>query len=141
MTLPLWTEISLELWQGIKADDWGVVERSTLSPMFPPIPLETLGFTQDSNFIYIPLSSLLPTGLSWQSISDSQWQEMTAAQWQGIVPSQAGATLSDNQLFYLLLFKLQAAALPAHQVKSNSSFFVVESRALVNSGSFNPNDY
>lgn len=133
-------DFTADSWQGIQPEVWGVVLRSTFSPMFPATSIASLGFTQDSDFIYIPLNTIVPTGLSWQSFTVVSWQDMTAAQWQGIVPSQAGASLSANQLYYLLLLKLQLANLSAHQVKINGNFFTVDSRAWATSD-FSPGNY
>ena len=137
MNIQEWQGLTIAQWQTLQIEDWGQVLFVDLDPMYSNVSLESLGFSQDNGFVYLPLESLgLP--LSWSQLTAAQWQTMTQPQWQTLTTTQ---DYSDQQIFWLLILKLQAAALPAHQVKGSSNFFVVESRALVNSGSFNPNDY
>lgn len=162
-----WQYLWADNWQKIRARDWGT-ERAIapLTLKFPPVSLESLGITQDSDYVYLSLTDLLPSGLAWQDVSDRQWQELDnwpsligtqlgfrwsdllSFQWQGLEDSQwrsltgnySSGNLSADQLFYLLILKLQASQLPAHQVKITGNLAVVESRAWVVSD-FNPDNY
>lgn len=130
-----WQTLSIEQWRSLQIEDWGQVHFVDLEPMFPPVSLEALGFSQDDDYVYLPLESLgLP--LRWSQLTVTQWQTMTVEQWQ----TMSEKDYSDQQLFWLLILKLQAAQLPAHQVRMTGNLAVVESRAWLVS-EFNPDNY
>ena len=128
-----WQDLPLVVWNRIKPEHWGTPQRSSLSPLYPSVSLESLGITQDNDFIYIPLGTL-PQAFAWENLTLERWQNITLTQW-------SFEPLTAQQLFYLLILRLQSAALPAHQVRSTGNFIVVESRALAVTTSFNPSDY
>lgn len=129
-----WQDLPLAAWKRIKPEHWGnPPDFSSLSPLYPSVALESLGITQDSDFIYIPLATL-PQAFTWENLTLERWQNITLNQW-------SFEPLTAQQLFILLILRLQSAALPAHQVRNSGNFIVVESRALAVTTSFNPNDY
>lgn len=131
-----WQTLTIEQWRSLQIEDWGQVFFVDTEPMFPSVSLESLGFSQDNDFVYLPLESLgLP--LRWSQLTVTQWQTLTTEQWQAMSEQD----YSDQQLFWLLLLKLQAAQLPAHQFRIMGNLAVVESRAWLVSEFINPDNY
>lgn len=128
-----WNDLPLVAWQRIKPEHWGNPQRSSLSPLYPPVSLESLGITQDADFIYAPIIQL-PQYVNWSTLTLDQWKGMTLEQWYF-------KPLTAQQLFYLLVLRLQSAALPAHTVRKSGNLLTVESRSLAERTNFNANDY
>ena len=128
-----WNDLPLAAWTRIKAEHWGEPLRSRLTPLYPSATLESLGIAQDADFIYVPIATL-PQYSNWTTLTLSQWQNITLKQWY-FEPQ------TSQQLFSLLILRLQSAALPVHQVKQSENLFIVESRALVDQQDFAAGDY
>lgn len=136
MNIQDWQTLTIEQWRNLQIEDWGQVHFADIEPMFSPVSLEAVGFSQDDDYVYLPLESLgLP--LRYSQLTLTQWQTMTTEQWQTMTVAQ---DYSDQQIFWLLILKLQAAQLPAHQVRITGNMAVVESRAWLVS-EFDPDNY
>ncbi len=118
-------------WGNMPPDDWGIAPRAELSPRYPPVSLSSLGFSQDDDYLYLPLDSL-PSVLTWGNMTIEQWNNL---------PDWNFAPLDANQLFTQLILKLQSASLPVHTVRRSSNFFVIESSSRVLDSDFEPNNY
>ena len=131
----VWEEMSLNRWmssheldwQDQTAYDWMYQSRETwagkqvsiLQPAYPEASLESVGFSQDEDYVYIPC----------QSINAPDWLNME--DW--------NFALTKEKFLFLLMLKLQSANLPAHKVTGvgiveGDYAFVLESRAEVING-------
>jgi len=106
-----WGTLTAYDWKNLSRGDWGGEETSQTSPLFSPVMLDSLGITQDADYVYIPVQEL--PGLSWQSLSVDDWKNLSTDDWNFPPP---GA----SELFRALILKLQSANLQAHKVTGGS---------------------
>ena len=102
-----WKNTTQYDWRALMQPTWGGIAPPLLQPLFSAITLESLGISQDADYIYIPE----------QSINASKWGSMSLDSWKNIsIDAWNFAPLTANQLFYLLMLKLQSANMSAHKV-------------------------